>query len=224
MTVGDWIDSCAVFRIRRIHAGVIPVVGIVVVLCGMPSESAARSHLGAWRGSAPRAKSKPVPAVAPPASVATVLVRTQQARYVTLTEAGQSGTFRYEIDNRRGRAETWTGDKVSLIQVGRKVYAPKGGSSCYLSAVRSSALLPNVAGTLLPSGVAGLRYKTKGRTIQWSIKSSSEYQPHGTVRVNAAGRIVSATVYSGPGVPLTAVVSYPAKAPTIAAPAKLCGK
>jgi hypothetical protein len=69
-----------------------------------------------------------------------------------------------------------------------------------------------------------LRYKTKGRTIQWSIKSSSEYQPHGTVRVNAAGRIVSATVYSGPGVPLTAVVSYPAKAPTIAAPAKLCGK
>jgi hypothetical protein len=167
---------------------------------------------------------KPVRAVSPPASVAVALQKTQLAHYLVLIETSQSGPSRYEIDNRRGRAESWTGRTVSLIQIGRKVYAPKPGSSCYALAVRSSALLPNVAGTLLPSGVAGLRYKIKGRTIQWSTRTTGAYQPHGRVRVNAAGRIVAATVYSGPGVPLTASVSYPAEKPKIAAPTKLCVK
>lgn len=166
----------------------------------------------------------PVKAVSPPVKVGVALQKTQQARYITLVEATQGGTLTYEVDNRHVKAESWTARKVSLIQIGDEVYAPATKGGCYESAKRTSALLPNVAGMLLPSGIAALHYTVKGRSIHWTIKSASTYQPHGSVKVNGKGRIVSATVYSGPGVPLTAVVTYPAKAPKIAAPATLCHK
>jgi hypothetical protein len=167
---------------------------------------------------------KPVKAVSPPDKVAVALEKTQGARYLTLTEATEGGALRYEIDSRHVKAESWIGGKVSLIQIGSEVYAPATKRSCYDSAKRTTALLPNIAGTLLPSGIAALHYSVKGKTIHWTIKSTAKYQPHGFVKVNAAGRIVSATVYSGPGVPLTATVSYPAKAPKIGAPKLICSK
>ena len=170
------------------------------------------------------AKTKPVRASRPPARVSRVLTRTQAASSVVLYESAQTGTTKYVVDGRQGRAEVWEGRRISLIQIGRTVYAPKPKRSCYASAKRSSALLPNVAGMLLPSGVAALSYKSTSRTIKWSIKTSASYQPHGTVTVSKAGRIVGASIYSGPGVPLTAIVRYPSKAPRIAAPRKLCSK
>jgi hypothetical protein len=111
---------------------------------------------------------------------------------------------------------------VSLIQVGRNVFAPEVDRGCFVRSLRSTALLPNVAGMLLPSGVAAIHYSVKGRVIRWSTVSAGKFQPHGSVTVNRAGRIVSATVYSGPGVPLRAVVTYLGKAPAIVAPRKLC--
>jgi hypothetical protein len=201
--------------------GLLIAVPAVAVALSVGSVAEAQSASGLSRRSL-SSQSKPVKAVSPPARVGVALAKTQQARYVTLTEATQGGTLRYEVDNRHVKAESWTGRKVSLIQIGAEVYAPAAKGGCYESAKRPSALLPNVAGTLLPSGIAALHYTVKGKTIHWTIKSASKYQPHGSVTVNAAGRIVAATVYSGPGVPLTAVVSYPAKAPKIKAPGKLC--
>ena len=168
-------------------------------------------------------KSKPVRAVAPPATVSFALNRTTRARYVVLTESSETAITKYAVDNRDGKAEAWSGRSVSLIQLGRVVYAPQA-KGCYISTKRPSALLPNVAGMLLPSGVAAMHYTAQGRTIHWSIKTSGKYQPHGTVTVNKAGMIISATVYSGPGVPLRALVSYPVRAPKIAAPRALCRK
>lgn len=169
-------------------------------------------------------KPKPVPSSTPPARVAAALSGTQAARYLTLSETTQTGTTRYAVDNNDGRAEVWVGHSVSLIQIGREVYAPRPKGGCYVSSKRPSPLLPNVAGMLLPSGIAALHYTIKGKTIGWSIKTSAKYQPHGSVGVNKASRIVTAKIYSGPGVPLTGVVAYPAKAPKIAAPKKLCAK
>ncbi len=168
-------------------------------------------------------KRKPVRAVAPPTNVSLALARTTQARYVILTESSQTATTKYVVDNRDGKAQAWTGRSVSLIQLGRMVYAPQA-KGCYVSTRRPSGLLPNVAGMLLPSGVAAMHYTAQGRTIHWSIKTSGKYQPHGTVTVNKAGVIISATVYSGPGVPMRAVVSYPVRAPKISAPRELCRK
>jgi len=176
------------------------------------------------RAGASTLRSKPVRAVLPPASVGVALEKTQKSRYVTLVEATQGGTLRYEVDNRHVKAESWAARKVSLIQIGSEVYAPATKGGCYESAKRTSALLPNVAGMLLPSGIAALHYSSKGRTIHWTIKSASGYQPHGWVRVDREGRIVAATVYSGPGEPLTATVTYPAGPPKIARPAHLCSR
>lgn len=196
---------------------------MAVALAVCAPESGASSRPGALQSVLPsRAKPTPVRAVTAPARVGVALAKTQQARYLAVTERSQGGTVRYVIDSRHGRAETWAGRKVSLIQIGREVYARAAKGGCYVSAKRPSALLPNVAGMLLPSGVAAFRYTTTGRTIRWSIKTAGKYQPHGTVVVNAAGRIVSATIHSGPGVPLVAAVSYPATLSAIAAPAKLC--
>lgn len=173
-------------------------------------------------GVQPFAKPTPIRAVPPPARVAGVLAKTEGARVIVLRESSQGGTSRYVVDNRHDRAETWAGSAVSLIQLGSKVYAPAAKGGCFHVTRRASSLLPNVGGMLLPSGEAGLSYKVAARTIRWSIKTAAKYSPHGVVRVNATGRIVRATVYSGPGVPLTATVSYPANAPGIKAPAKLC--
>jgi hypothetical protein len=204
--------------LRAAGPGGLVIGGLAVAGC-MPLGSAAAAT------SPSRAlvsRSKPVRAVLPPVRVGAVLQKTQRARFLVLTVASQTGPVTYVIDNVHGRAVTWTGRKVSLIQIGSKVYAPAPKSGCYLSAKRSSALLPNVAGMLLPSGIAALHYSSRGRMISWTIRAAGTYQPHGMVRVNAVGRIVSATIYSGPGVPLTATVSYPVKRPKIAAPVKVC--
>lgn len=169
-----------------------------------------------------RAKGKSIRAVAPPARVAAALAKTEAAKVLILSESSQSGKSRYIVDSVHDRAESWTGARVSLIQIGARVYAPAATGRCFRAARRRSPLLPNVGGMLLPSGVAGLSYRSRGRTIRWSIKTTARYQPHGTVKVSAAGRIIDATVYSGPGLPLTAVVTYPAKAPAIKAPSRLC--
>lgn len=161
-------------------------------------------------------------AVTPPRKVARALARTDAAGVLVLRESSQGGRSRYLVDNHDGRAETWSGAVLSLVQIGARVYAPAKDGHCYRATKRGSPLLPNIAGMLLPSGVAGLRYVIGRRSIRWSIKTSGKYQPHGIVRVNAAGRIVSGTVFSGPGVPLTATVSYPSHTPVIRKPTKLC--
>jgi hypothetical protein len=189
---------------------------VVAPLAGAAGSGAWAHQLGA------RSKTKPVRAVAPPLKVSLALAKTEAAPVVVLNESSQSGTEKYLVESRAGRAETWQGRKVSLIQIGRMVYAPAPKGGCYESAKRSNALLPNVAGMLLPSGIAALKYSVKGRTISWSIKTTGKFQPHGSVKANASGQIVLATVYSGPGVPLTAVLSYPKQAPKIQAPARVC--
>lgn len=203
-------------RTSGVVVSVFATVLAVVLMAGATGSGARERQLVS------RSKAKPVKAVTPPARVSMVLSKTQGAPLVVLNESSQSGIARYVVDSHDGRAEIWMDRKVSLIQIGRMVYAPASKGGCYASAKRPSALLPNVAGTLLPSGVAALKYAIKGRTIRWSIKTAGKYQPHGSVKVNAAGRIVSATVYSGPGVPLTAVLSYPKQVPKIRVPARVC--
>ena len=218
------IGLCAVSvfgRLTVVRCALLMAGLAFAVVLSVGSVAGAQSPSGLSRR-ASVSRSKPVRAVAPPASVAVALQKTQQARYLVLAEASQNGPSRAAIDRPGGRAESWTGRMVSLVQIGSTVYGPGPQGGCYLSAKRPSALLPNVAGTLLPSGIVGLHYRIKGQTIRWSIKSTAGYQPHGRVMVNAAGRIVAATVYSGPGVPLTATVSYPVKKPKITAPTKLC--
>ena len=238
LSVGGFMYAVRVAAVLRSGVGVcvgvvfdcLTVVWRVVLLAGvalavvLPVGSVAAASSSGLSGRVLVSRSRPVRAVSPPASVAVVLQRTERARFLVLAEASASGSTREVIDSRHGRAESWSGRAVSLIQIGRRVFAPKPGGRCYVSGERSSALLPNVAGTLLPSGVAGLRYRIRGSTIRWSIKTTGTYQPHGRVRVNAAGRIVAATVFSGPGVPLTASVSYPVKTSKIVAPTRLCGK
>jgi hypothetical protein len=141
---------------------------------------------------------------------------------VVLSEATQAGLVSYEIDNLHQRAATLTDGKVSLIQLGLRVYAPARKDGCYSSSTRPSALLPDVAGMLLPSGIPALHYAVDGHTIRWVVRTKSGYQPHGKVTVNSAGRIVAGTVYSGPGSPLTASVAYPETRPKIARPRHVC--
>ncbi len=167
-------------------------------------------------------KSKPVAAVPAPASVQRALQKTQAARYVVLSESSQSGPVRYEVDNSHGRAVTFVDRKATLIEIGAEAYTPRQGSACFLAAKRPAALLPNIAGMLLPSGTAAIHYVLQGRTIGWSVSTAHGYQPHGMVTVDGAGRIVSATLHSGPGVPLIATAAYPTKPPSIAAPKRLC--
>jgi hypothetical protein len=93
-----------------------------------------------------------------------------------------------------------------------------------LSGRRASGLLPNVAGTLLPSGTAGFRYSTRGDVIRWSVSVAKGYRPHGVVVVDRAGQIGQASVYSGPGVPLRAIATYPAAFARIRPPSRLCSK
>ncbi len=221
------IDGRAWFGLLRAHLawpaagrGLVIAASVVVAALSIASVAAATPASGASR--VPESQSKPIRAVPPPTSVAVALRKTQRARYVVLSETSQTGPVSYEVDNVHGRSLTLTGRKVSLIQIRAEVYAPDTKGGCYVSAKRSTSLLPNVAGMLLPSGIAALHYTLKGKTIRWTIKTATGYQPHGTVTLNAAGRIVSGTVYSGPGAPLTATISYPAKGPKIAAPAKLC--
>jgi hypothetical protein len=211
--------------IRSRHAVGGLLAAVVVGLSVAPTAIGARFEADARpSASSVEPKPKPVRAVSPPVNVGVALSRTQDARYVVLNETTQSGRAEYEVDTRHARAEIWAGGKVSLIQIGKSVYAPKSGGTCDVTAQRSSVLLPNVAGMLLPSGIGTLHYTRTGRTIRWSIKTAGRYQPHGSVRINSAGKIVSAIVYSGPGVPLTATVSYPARLPRIAAPKNLCRK
>lgn len=168
--------------------------------------------------------SRSVKAVTPPRRVARALAATQMARYVVLHTVSQTGSLSYEVDRTHGRALTLSGHRVSLIQIGAKVYQPELKSGCFMSADHAASLLPNIAGMLLPSGIPNMHYTLDGKTIGWTVKTPSGYRPHGRDKVNAAGRIVSATVYSGPGVPLTATVLYPAREPKIAAPRTLCAR
>ncbi len=191
-------------------------------VCAWVSFAPAALAASSSSGVAGLAKTKPIRAVSPPARVSEALAKTGAATVVVLSESSQSGRSRYVVDNRHGRAETWTGGQVSLIQIGVKVYAPSAKRGCYELAKRSSRLLPNIGGMLLPSGVPGTSYKIAGRRIRWSMKTTAKYQPHGTVKLGLSRRIVSATVYSGPGEPLTAAVGYPAKAPVIQPPTKVC--
>lgn len=198
--------------------------GCIALLAGVNAavSSARTSPTGSGRSAL--AKPKPVPSSTPPAKVSAALTATQSAGYLILNETTQTGTTRYVLDSRDGRAEVWVGRSVSLIQIGRVVFSPRANKGCYISSKRSSPLLPNVAGMLLPSGISALHYAIKGHTIDWSIKTSAKYQPHGSVKVNKAGRIVAARIFSGPGVPLSGVVTYPVKAPKIVGPKKLCAK
>ncbi len=169
-----------------------------------------------------RLRPKPVAAMLPPAAVRVALQRTQHARYLVLSEDSQSGPVKYELDNARGTAVTFTDRKVSLIEIGAEAYTPGRWEHCYASAKRPGAWMPNAAGTILPSGIVALHYSVRGRTIGWAVVTANGYRPHGTVKVNNAGRIVSAVVHSGPGAPLTATISYPRRAPRIVAPKQLC--
>ena len=173
-------------------------------------------------GSALAVAAPVVRAVSPPARVRLALLRTDRARYVVLREVSQSGPVTYEIDNLHDRAATLTDGTVSSIQIRSDVYTPGSTGGCYVSARRSVALLPNIGGMLLPSGVAAVHYRVIGRTVDWKIKTAGGHGPHGIVNVNATGQIVSASVHSGPGVPLRATVSYPTRRPRIETPAKQC--
>jgi hypothetical protein len=179
--------------------------------------------VGMWVIGSALAVAAPVRAVSPPARVRLALLMTDHARYVVLREVSQSGLVEYEIDSVDGRAATLTDGRVSSIQIRTEVYTPGSDTGCFVAAKRSGGLLPNVAGMLLPSGVAALRYRLDGRKLGWRISTGGGgYQPHGVVAVDLAGRIVSATVHSGPGAPLRATASYPATAPRITAPKRVC--
>ncbi len=169
-----------------------------------------------------RSRPRPVEAVLPPKAVLVALQQTQHARYLVLSEVSQNGPVKYELDNIHGTAATFTDSKVSLIEIGGQAYTPGRWEHCYASAKRPGAWMPNAAGTLLPSGIAALHYTVNGRTIGWAVRAGKGYRPHGTVSLNAAGRIVSAVIHSGPGSPLTARIAYPARAPRIVAPKQLC--
>lgn len=201
-------------------AGVV-LVGLGVVAAGVGD---ARAVGFGSRHGAERLRSGLVRGVVPPGVVAVALRRTDGARYVVVREGSQLGSVRFELDSRHDRVVTWVGGRVSLVQVGRRVYAPRGRGSCFLSGLRASGLLPNVAGMLLPSGTAAVRYASSGRTVRWSVVTPRGFRPRGIVRVDRSGRIVAATIYSGPGVPLTATVTYPSRIPAIYAPRNVCAR
>jgi hypothetical protein len=157
-----------------------------------------------------------------------VLQQTQEATYIVLTSRGVGGRTVQEMDNRHGKAEFSIDHRVSFLQVGRRIYTTrteytsKAKSVCANVTLRPNVVLPNIVGSLLPVGTPGVHYVINGRTIHWAVRARGGFQPHGVVKVDAAGRLTTATVYSGPGAPLAATASYPATAPRIHIPGKLC--
>ena len=200
-------------------------VAVLVAVMSLVLASSTAARSGAASGHATQtaqSRPKPVAAALPPVAVQVALRRTQHARYLILSEVSQSGPVKYELDNVRGSAVTVSDRRVSLIEIGSEVYTSGRADHCYASAERPGAWMPNAAGTLLPSGIAALHYTLKRRTIGWLVRTGKGYRPNGTVRLNAAGRIVSAVVHSGAGSPLTATIVYPRRAPRIVAPKQLC--
>jgi hypothetical protein len=151
------------------------------------------------------------------------LLQTEHAKYIVVTETGASGKLRYEVDGVHDRAETWTGRTISSIQVGRRIYAPSPKARCYMSTKRPTTALPNLAGTMLPSGPT-VDYSVKRNTIAWTIKTANGYEPHGKVTTSGSRRIVTASVYTNPHLPVVAAFAYPRRPPRISPPkkARLC--
>jgi hypothetical protein len=155
------VFGCLAVARRAFLAG---SAGLVLVLALSAGSVAGAHSLPGFSRRPVVSRSKPVRAVLPPATVALALQKTQAARYLVLTEASQSGPVRYVIDSLDQRAVISMGGAVSLVQIGRVVYAPRSSAGCFVSAQRPSGLLPNVAGMMLPSGIAALSYSTK-----WSV-------------------------------------------------------
>jgi hypothetical protein len=163
----------------------------------------------------------------PPARVTQAITKTEDAAFLHLVETSDGGQTDDLLNTRRQEAEILTGAKISLIEIGHYLYSSSGRKSgCFVRTDRRVVLLPDTAAALLPSGEDGLVYQIGRHTIRWkqtvAPKGHPRYHPFGSVRLDHAGRIVSSSIYQKTTLLLRATISYPSRAPKIAAPSNVC--